>query len=164
MILRGFFIKYEKKYQGVFVVTIIENESLSTSTITSNNLGDLSGKEIISLYLIAVRSQRHADLPIRYFDVAFSDSSSASSSQSEAQTWKSTADQPKILSNSDAVNNPLKRQAPPIDLTQSSSEVNTRQTSKVLTEVGFSKTTDNNNIATKNSQPSKNLMNFFGKK
>ena len=163
-ILRGFYAKYEKKYQGIFVATYLENETIQTITLLSTELIGLSGKQVIGLYLIAVRSPKHADVPVRYADLAFAETAAV---QSNKEGWKSTVDAPKILSNSDAVNNPLKRSAPTVEGTENMGESISKQTSKLLSDSFAIKAMSSQiapQLAQKATQPSKNLMNFFGKK
>ena len=160
-ILRGFLAKYEKKYQGIFAVSYLEGSSISINVLATPDLHKIQTKDILSMYLIAVRSQKHFNKPISYHELAFNGPDLISNKSQ----WKMTADPPKVLSNSDSVNNPLKRSAPAND--ENSKDTISKPTSKVLTAPSMQTAKIPASVAPSektSQQPSKNLFNFFGKK
>ena len=168
-ILRGYFAKYEKRYQGIFVASAIFDGKLVTTLVTNKQLseGTIKGK-IISLYLLAVRPIALENEPLDYSKFGFVDLKDA-----DSPDFKKTS---KLLplATSDAANAALKRSGSSLghDLDDGKAHQKVKpneDTNDNKSKVSSTNTSNhalNNKISAENvkPKPSGNLMNFFGKK
>ncbi len=186
-IMRAYYSKYEKRLQGIFVVVYTRDDRIYTETMTQKHLSEMSDADVISVYLLAVRSKDLEQNSIDYSNLGFESRGSTSSTPAMDIESENRPPNPSTLASSGST---MKRSS---HLNTSESTVNS--TSEIEKQVQKVKTDDNKRhadpaIQTKNSSnlshqqstqqvkqptqqqtqsvnataPSKNLMSFFGKK
>ena len=155
-LIRAYFSKYESKSQGIFVANYLTNGTLATKIVTNDRLREIAKYEILSLYLIAVRSLKRISEPLDYEKLQF-----ASKSRQTAEPAHSNETRPVFNQLSD--NQPLKRSSTYFPL-------GTDGPQKELVKMKEEKTeTQDPNQKKPAPQPAKtskpaSLMSFFSKK